>query len=284
MSVVDREWGTLRVSRVAAGVVELFLNRPDKSNALNDPLWDDIRDFFGAVATDGSVRVIVLAGEGKNFCSGMDFADFQPPTSGDVGHNCLRIRQIGKGWQDAFSNIEKCGKVVMACIHGACIGGGVELVSACDIRYCIEGTKFSLKEVDLGVASDVGGIQRFPKLVANQSLVRELVFSARIMDPAEALSLGFVSRVLSSREEMRKVAVELAEKIATKSPLALLSAKQFLNYSRDHTVDESLEYAITWNQGMLQSQETVSSAMALATKQAVKFDDLPAIRSISSKL
>lgn len=276
------------MKHVSPGVVECALNRPEKRNALSGKAWDEIRDFFGAVAGEGAVRVVLLTGQGDLFCSGVDFAAFAPTTGmgdkADAGHTALTIRALGKAWQDAFSNLEKCGKAVIACIHGACIGAGVELISAADIRFCTKDAVFALKEVDIGLAADVGGLQRFPKLVGNQSLVRELVFSGRSLSAAEAISLGLVSRVLATKEDMREVAMELSKVIAGKSPLAMLGAKTLLNYSRDHSVEESLEYAITWNQSMLQSREVKVAAMALMSKKSAKFEDLPKIKRHSSKL
>eukprot|EP00927_Polykrikos_kofoidii_P073010 TRINITY_DN69084_c0_g1_i1.p1 TRINITY_DN69084_c0_g1~~TRINITY_DN69084_c0_g1_i1.p1 ORF type:complete len:320 (-),score=59.22 TRINITY_DN69084_c0_g1_i1:192-1046(-) len=284
MSVCDRVWGGLRTLSLSPGVVECRLNRPEKRNAITNEMWVEIRDFFGAVAGDSSVRVVLLTGEGPLFCAGVDFAAFQFEKHEDVAHQALQIRSIGKGWQEACSNLEKCGKVVIACVHGACIGGAVELISAADVRFCTADAVFAMKEIDLGLAADIGGIQRFPKLVGNQSLVRELVFSGRNLSAAEALSLGFVSRVCTSREESLQAATDLASVISAKSPVALLSAKTLLNYSRDHTVDESLEYAITWNQAMLQSKEAAVAAMSLMTKTKAEFPELPSLPLVSSKL
>lgn len=285
MGVLEGSWTCLKASSHGHGIVECRLNRPEKRNALSTEAWDELRDFFGAVAGDGSVRVVLLTGEGSIFCSGVDFAAFSFGTGEpDVGHTALRIRAIGKSWQDAFTNVERCGKAVIACVHGLCIGAAVELISAADIRFCTADAAFALKEVDLGLAADVGGLQRFPKLVGNQSLVRELVFSGRTFGAVEALPFGFVSRVCRTREEMLHTALELAKAIAAKSPVAMLGAKTLLNYSRDHSVDESLEYAITWNQGMLQSSEVGASAMALMSKKQATFRDLPTVPLITSKL
>jgi len=285
MGVHDVKWNSLRACQVAEGVVECRLFRPAKRNAITSEMYDELREFFAAVAVDGSIRVVLLTGDGAMFCAGVDFAAFQmAQTSTDVAHRALQIRAMGKSWQDAFTNIEKCGKVVVACIHGACIGAGVELISAADIRLCTDDATFALKELDIGLAADIGGLQRFPKIVGNQSLVRELVFSGRDFSAAESLAFGFVSRVAGSREELMKSATALAATIASKSPVALLGAKALLNYSRDHSVDESLEYAITWNQGMLQSREVSASTKALMTKTRAQFEALPSVPLITSKL
>lgn len=287
MASVHSQWVCLKVAELAPGVVECRLARPEKRNALDHKSWDELREFFGAVAGDGSVRAVLLTGDGSMFCSGVDIAALQAIGSHsgeDVAHVALRIRASGKAWQDAFTNIEKCGKVVIACVHGMCVGAGVELIAAADIRFCTSDAVFALKEVDMGLAADVGGIQRFPKLVGNQSLVRELIFSGRNLTAVEALPFGLVSRVCPTRDEMVKDAIALAQTIGAKSPVALLGAKTLLNYSRDHTVDESLEFAITWNQGMLQSRDVAASAMAHMTKQPGKFEPLPSLPGHPSKL
>eukprot|EP00929_Paragymnodinium_shiwhaense_P034805 TRINITY_DN18898_c0_g1_i1.p1 TRINITY_DN18898_c0_g1~~TRINITY_DN18898_c0_g1_i1.p1 ORF type:complete len:289 (+),score=68.78 TRINITY_DN18898_c0_g1_i1:68-934(+) len=286
-NVLERTWKTLHIEALAAGVLECRLNRPDKRNAMNLDMWEELREFFFHVAGDGGVKVILLTGAGGQFCSGLDFTAVQamgPQEGADVGREALRIRSIGKHWQDALSGLERCGKVVIACIHGACIGGGVELIAAADVRFCTADSVFALKEVDLGIAADVGGLQRVPKLVGNQSLLRELVFSGRNLTAAEALPFGLVSRICKSREELLQDARQLAQQIAVKSPIALLGAKTLLNYSRDHSVDESLDYAITWNQGMIQSRDVLSSAMAMMTKGQAEFEQMPNLPAVHSKL
>jgi len=169
-------------------------------------------------------------------------------------------------------------------MHGGVIGGGVEMISACDIRFCTNDAFFQVAEVDIGIASDVGGLQRFPKVLGNQSLVRELALSGRKMRSEEALQQGFVSGTFKGKPEMLEAALELAKKIASKSPVATLGIKEFLNYSRDHTVDESLEYAITWNMGMLQGRDLMKAGIALATKKEATFENLPGPPKSSGRL
>mmetsp|Transcript_17819 Transcript_17819/g.26920 ORF Transcript_17819/g.26920 Transcript_17819/m.26920 type:complete len:286 (+) Transcript_17819:81-938(+) len=285
MSVVQHPWETLKAIEAAPGVVECRLSRAEKRNAMSSKMWDEIREFFGMVAHDGTVRVVLLTGEGSLFCAGVDFEAFTlVPREPDVGHTALRIRSFGCAWQDSFTNLEKCNKVVIACIHNLCLGAAVEMISAADIRFCTKDTVFSLKEVELGMAADVGGLQRFPKLVGNQSLVRELVFSCRNFSASEALPFGFVSKIFDERQAMYDAALEMAKSIAAKSPVAMYSAKHLLNYSRDHTVDESLDYSITWNQAMLQSKDVGKSTMALMKKKPASFPDLPATSSSYAKL
>merc|ERR1719277_2092022 len=157
--------------------------------------------------------------------------------------------------QDAITAIERCLKPTIAVIHGACVGAGVDLITACDVRLCSADAFFSVKEVAVGLAADVGTLARLPKIVGNDSLVRELALSARNFSAEEAKSFGLVSRVLGSTEEALADGISLAAQIAAHSPVAIVGTKKNLNYARDHTVQESLDFVKTWNACMLQSED-----------------------------
>lgn len=280
---------TLLILSVAENVYECRLNRPERKNALNEQMWDDLRGFFTRIAVDVRCRVVLLTASGTMFCSGLDISSpsvmhLAEKNDDDIAHKALIVRQTGKWWQDSFTALEKCGKTVISCSHGLAVGAGVEIQCAADIRFCTSDAKFRMGQVDIGIPPDVGGCQRFPKIVGNQSLVRELVLSCRNFEAQEAFSFGFLSRVVESREAMLEQALALAVMIASKSPVATLGAKTFLNYSRDHGVDESLEYAITWNQCMLQTSDMPTAAMALMSKQKPTFPNLPARLDHYSKL
>lgn len=276
---------TIAVSSPDKHVLEVRLNRPQKLNALDVTMWDEILEAFTLIKSDPSVRVVLLSGEGRGFTSGLDFSAMasnfvksgNPESVGppDVAYEALKILKGGKSWQDSFSSLERCGKVVIACVHGLCLGAGVELISAADVRICTADVLFKLLEIDIGMAADVGGIQRFPKLLGNQSLARELVFSGRDMLAAEALSAGFVSRVCATQAEMRAYGLGLAKTIASKSPVALLSAKHLLNYSRDHNVQESLDYSLVWNASAMQGRDLQRAVVAKMSKKAPEFPDIP---------
>jgi len=197
----------------------------------------------------------------------------------EPARTALGIRREGKEWQQSFTNIEQCGKPVIACVHNACIGAGIEMIAACDIRFCTEDAYYVMAEVNIGMAADVGGLQRLPKLIGNQSLVRELALSGRKLGAEEALRHGLVSRIFTGKEEMMSAAVELAKQISGKSPVATLGIKQFLNYARDHSVEESLDYSITWNMAMLQGKDLVKAGASVLMKKTPEFTNLP-----SSKL
>ncbi|GFN82322.1 hypothetical protein PoB_000882800 [Plakobranchus ocellatus] len=176
--------------------------------------------------------------------------------------------------QESFNVIEKCPKPVIAAVHGACIGGGIDMLSACDIRFCTQDAWFQIKEVDVGLAADLGTLQRFPKIVGNDSLVRELTYTARKFYSDEAKSIGFVSRVLLDKEQMLRAALDTAIVIASKSPIAVQGSKVNLVYSRDHGVNDGLDYISKWNLAMLQSDDVMKAAGAMMSKSKPVFSKL----------
>ncbi|KAK3264526.1 hypothetical protein CYMTET_26743 [Cymbomonas tetramitiformis] len=272
------EYECLLLKQLAPHILECRLNRAAKRNSFSPQMWKDIKDFFNECQYDTDTRTIILSGAGKMFTCGLDLVESMGVLTSDdddMAHRALRIRDLGKSWQESLTNVEKCGKVVIACIHHACIGVGLELASACDIRLCSADAWFAMKEVDIGLAADVGGLQRFPKIVGNQSIVRELAFTARDLHAEEAYRLGFVSKVCHNQEGMMDHALKLGQMISSKSPVATLGVKQFLNYTRDHTVDEALEYAITWNQSMLLTMDMPRAISSMLEKKQAEFPSLP---------
>lgn len=149
-----------------------------------------------------------------------------------------------KSYQDSVSSIERCVKPVIAAVHSACVGAGVDIAVTTDIRYCSKDAWFQVKEVDLGMAADVGTLQRLPKAIGNQSLVRELCFTARKIDSAEALSIGLVNRVFDDKEALINAAIEVAENIAQKSPVGIQATKKNIIYSLDHTNSDGLNHIV----------------------------------------
>jgi delta(3,5)-delta(2,4)-dienoyl-CoA isomerase len=278
---MDCAYTTLAVSRVTDHVVHVEINRPDKLNTMNIEFWAEVREFFERIESDEECRCIILSGAGRMFTAGLDMTAGTPTGGGggdkDVARVALSIRRTGLSWQQSFNSIEQCGKPVIACVHNACIGGGIEMISACDVRFATSDAWFKAAEVNIGMAADVGGLQRFPKVIGNQSLVRELCLSGRKFTSQEAMSHGFLSRVCDNKEAMLAEAVALAQEISSKSPVATLGIKHLLNHARDHTVAEALDYAITWNTAMLQTKDMLMAGAAILTKEAVVFPNLPKV-------
>ncbi|XP_012512555.1 PREDICTED: delta(3,5)-Delta(2,4)-dienoyl-CoA isomerase, mitochondrial [Propithecus coquereli] len=264
----------LRVTPVQKHILHVQLNRPDKRNAMNKIFWSEMVECFHKIAKDTDCRAVVISGAGRMFTSGIDLVDMASdllqPQGDDVARISWQLRDLITRCQETFSAIEKCPKPVIAAVHGGCIGGGVDLITACDIRYCAQDAFFQVKEVDVGLAADVGTLQRLPKIIGNQSLVNELAFTARKMMADEALGSGLVSRVFPDKEVMLDAAFTLAAEIASKSPVAVQSTKVNLLYSRDHSVDESLNYVASWNMSMLQTEDIVKSVQATMEKKDMK--------------
>uniref|UniRef100_A0A8L2QF26 Delta(3,5)-Delta(2,4)-dienoyl-CoA isomerase, mitochondrial n=1 Tax=Rattus norvegicus TaxID=10116 RepID=A0A8L2QF26_RAT len=272
--VSDHNYESIQVTSAQKHVLHVQLNRPEKRNAMNRAFWRELVECFQKISKDSDCRAVVVSGAGKMFTSGIDLMDMasdilQPPGD-DVARIAWYLRDLISRYQKTFTVIEKCPKPVIAAIHGGCIGGGVDLISACDIRYCTQDAFFQVKEVDVGLAADVGTLQRLPKVIGNRSLVNELTFTARKMMADEALDSGLVSRVFPDKDVMLNAAFALAADISSKSPVAVQGSKINLIYSRDHSVDESLDYMATWNMSMLQTQDIIKSVQAAMEKKDSK--------------
>eukprot|EP00300_Choanocystis_sp_HF-7_P008246 c15803_g1_i1.p1 GENE.c15803_g1_i1~~c15803_g1_i1.p1 ORF type:complete len:282 (+),score=59.58 c15803_g1_i1:33-878(+) len=263
------------------GVLVVGLNRPSRKNAMNETMWREIGQLFHSLSSNSSVRCVVLCGEGSAFTSGLDIKDESQSVlfrgSKDTGRRAFQLIQYVSQFQQAFTNIELCPQPVICAVHSVCVGGGVDLASACDIRICSADAKFTIREIDIGMAADIGTLQRFPKIVANQSLVRELAYTGRWFDASEALQMGFVSQILESKESLLDAAISLASTIASKSPLAVAGVKQNLLFSRDHTVAAGLAYVAAWNGGMLQTQDVGQAIQGMLAKRPAEFSNLDTV-------
>jgi len=262
----------LKVAFPSTYVAHVELNRPEKKNALNSKLWAEIGECFNEMNTNPDCRAIVLSGAGNTFCAGIDLQDLiktgslVQDTELDTARKAFRLRAVIRRYQESLTALEKCQKPVIVAVQGGCIGGATSLVSAADILYASADAFFQIKEVELGLAADVGVLQRWTKVVSNQSLYRELVYTARPFSADEALRLGLISRVFLDKNELIAGALRLAETIASKTPVAVQGSKVQMNYARDHKVDDALEYMATWNMAMLQSEDIFKAAMAVASK------------------
>ena len=256
-------------------VARVELNRPERANALNQQLWDEIKRAFQWIDEEPSVRVAVLSGSGKHFCSGIDlelFASLGSAGADDPARKADQLRQFILGLQANFSAIEKCRKPVLAAIHGACLGGGIDMISAVDMRYSTVDARFSILEIELGMAADVGTLQRLPRLVGD-GVLRELAYTGRYFDGEEAVGMNLVNRTYPDKDVMLCEVIALAELIASKAPGAIRSIKQNILYARDHSVEDSLDYISLWNAGQLQGKEVLEALRAKMMKQPPVFED-----------
>lgn len=251
------------------------INRPEKINAMNAAFWTEIIDIFQWVEDTDAVRAVVLSGAGKHFSSGIDLmmlASVANAFGKDVGRNARLLRRKILELQASFNAVDNCRKPVLAAIHGYCIGGAIDLISACDMRYAAEDAQFSIKEIDIGMAADVGTLQRLPRIIGD-GMLRELAYTGRQFGAEEARSIGLVNRVYADQESLLAGVMDIARQIAAKSPIAVTGTKAMISYMRDHTVNDGLEYVATWNSAMLQSNDLRVAIAAHMSKQKPEFVD-----------
>jgi enoyl-CoA hydratase len=258
-------------------IAHLFLNNPDKANAMTEDFWKEIKICMEELDQNPEVRVVVIKGNGKHFSSGIDLSmllqlQSMMNSKEDTGKIREKLRRWILGLQDSFNAIEKCRKPVIACIQGACVGGAVDLITACDMRFCSEEAYFCVKEIDLAIVADVGTLQRLPKIVS-QGIAREWIYTAKKVSSKEAEKAHLVNQVFENQEQMNEYVKLLAENIASKSPLAIRGTKEILNYSQEHSTQDSLNYVATWNAAMLFSQDIIEAGMASMQKRKPVFKD-----------
>jgi len=256
-------------------VVHVRIDRPEKANAMDAAFWSEIVDIFQWIDDTDAIRAVVISGAGKHFSAGIDLALLASVASQlgqDVGRNARQLRRTILRMQASFNAVDQCRKPVLAAIHGQCIGGAIDLIAACDMRYCSSDAQFSIKEIDMGMAADVGTLQRLPRIVGD-GVLRELAYTGRRVQADEALRIGLVNRVYADPQALLAEVLDIARQIAAKSPIAVAGTKAMLGYMRDHRIDDGLDYIATWNAAMLQSEDLRIAMAAHLAKQPPTFRD-----------
>jgi len=268
------EYSALKVE-LTDSVAHVQINRPEKVNAMNAAFWEEIVDIFQWIDDTDAVRVVVVSGAGKHFSAGIDLmmlASMAGQMGKDVGRNARFLRKTIQRLQASFTAVDTCRKPVLAAVQGYCIGGAIDLISACDMRYCSSDAQFSIKEIDMGMAADVGTLQRLPRIIGD-GIMRELAFTGRNVEADEALRIGLVNRVYDDQAALMDGVFAIAREIAAKSPIAVAGTKEMLSYMRDHRIDDGLDYIATWNAAMLQSEDLRVAVAAHMSKQKPTFAD-----------
>lgn len=268
------EYQAFRVE-LADNIAHVQINRPEKINAMNAAFWTEVVDIFRWIDDTDAVRVVVLSGAGKHFSSGIDLmllAGVANELGKDVGRNARLLRRKILELQSSFNAVDNCRKPVLAAIQGYCLGGAIDLISACDMRYAAADAQFSIKEIDIGMAADVGTLQRLPRIIGD-GMLRELAYTGRTFGAEEALDIGLVNRTFADASGLLDGVMEIAREIAAKSPIAVAGTKEMLSYMRDHRIDDGLEYVATWNAAMLQSNDLRVAIAAHMSKQKPEFLD-----------
>ena len=264
------------------GVAQVVMSRPESLNSMDASFWNEVREIFVGFDDDPTVRAVVLSSTGKHFTAGMDLKFFGGLTSAsnvDQGRQREQLRRLVLDFQDCFSAIERCRVPVLAAVQGGCIGGGVDLVSACDMRYCSKDGWFSIHEIKIGMTADVGTLQRLPGLMPS-GLVRELAYTGRKLLSDEALASGLVSRVFDDHEALLAGVLDIAKEISARSPLAVTGTKEMLNYVRDHSVADGLNFVATWNAAMVLTQDLEEGLHAQQERRSPEYDPLLKKREI----
>ena len=251
-------------------LVWLILDRPEKRNSMSFKFFAGLTEHFDQFDVDPEVRVVIVRAEGKSFTVGLDLAE----AGAMLGDGSASQREDLKRWikrlQDNISAVERCRKPVIAAIHGHCIGGGIDLTSACDIRLASRDAIFSIRETRIGIIADVGTLQRFPTIVG-QGLFRELAMTGRDFSAEEALRIGFINRIYDDRDALYQGARALAEEIAANPPLAVQGVKEVIHYTRDHGIFPSLEYVAQKNAAAMPSEDMKEAVMAFLEKRPPHF-------------
>jgi len=267
---------------IADGVAHIRLNRPEAANAMNRAFWSELPALVQAIDHGALARCIVLSAAGKHFTSGMDLSVFDTVTGGqptEADRHCAAeaFRHLVLHLQRTFSCLDQARIPVLAAVHGACIGGGVDLVSACDIRWATADAYFCIQEINIGMTADVGTFPRLCKLIP-EGWVRELAYTGRRLDAAKAKEIGLVNEVFDTHEAMLAHVLATAREIAAKAPLAVTGSKVMINHARDHSTADSLDYIALWQTGMFSGAHMAEAFAAKQARRTPVFPDLAPLR------
>jgi len=266
-------------------IAHVRLNRPNELNTMTPEFWSELPEIINRISDEGAARVIVLSSTGRHFTAGMDLAVFtggavatgmeQGKGGGgaEMGRQRADLRLGILHLQESFSCLEKARVPVIAAVQGGCIGGGIDMISACDMRYATADAFFCIQEINIGMTADVGTLQRLPKIIP-EGIVREMAYTGSRMPAKRAREVGLVNEVFEDHETLLEGVTEIAAQIAARSPLAVWGSKEMINYARDHTVADSLDYIATWQTGMFQPADMLEAFKAKGEKREPCYDDL----------
>jgi enoyl-CoA hydratase len=272
---------------IADNVAHIRLNRGHELNTMVPEFWRELPEIVRDIDANAKARAIVISSTGKHFSAGMDLSVF---TSGqsvgtsaaaakdERGRVRANLRQSVLDIQDTFNVLERARMPVLIAIQGGCVGGAVDMASACDCRYATEDAFFVIQEINLGMTADVGTFPRLCHLLP-QGYVRELAYTGRRLPALRARELGLVNEVFPKQEAMLARVMSVAKDIAEKSPLAVHGSKVMINYARDHTIADGLDYIATWQAGMYNPESDMRESFAARQdKRAPEFSDLLPLR------
>lgn len=272
---MDGTYKSLRIEK-NEGVAELVLTGPGKGNAMGPDFWREMPEAIRSLDADDSVRVVLVRGEGKHFTFGLDLMGMMESLGplltgeGNLALERLKLLSLIGDMQQATEGLARCRKPVIAAVHGWCIGGGMDLIAACDFRYCSQDAKFSLREVKVGIVADLGALQRLPRIIG-EGHTRELAYTGGDVDAARALRMGLVNEVFPTPEALLEEARATAKRIAENAPLVVQGAKQVMEYCADKSIADGLRYVAVWNSAFLQSHDLAEAFSAFAERRPPHF-------------
>ena len=262
---------------IADDVAHIRFSRPEKANSMTAAFWRELPEAVNDISDKAKARVIVLSAEGKHFTAGMDISVFMEGGLADSdGAREIRaeaFRHKVLMLQETFSALENARPPVLAAIQGGAVGGGVDLVTACDCRYASEDAFFCIQETAIGMTADVGTFPRLMKLIP-EGWARQMAYTAERLPAAKAKEIGLVNEVYPTHEALLEGVMDIARKIAAHSPLAVAGAKRMANYARDHSTADALDYIAAWNAAMLSADDIQESYKAQMEKRAPAYDNL----------
>lgn len=273
--------------QIENNIAHVILNRPEKRNAINADFWRELPAIIRDIDQGAKARVIVISSTGPHFCAGLDLASFGSVTGADDADSKQKELQRAAAFydnvlhiQNSFNCMEEARIPVLCCIQGGAIGGGVDLAVACDIRYASEEAFLTIQETNIGMTADVGTFPRLVKLIP-EGYVREMAYTGRRVSATEARQMGLINEVFPDQEAMLTAVMAIAAEIASKAPLAVYGCKRMINYARDHTTTDGLDYIAIWNASMLKLEEIQEAISANAEGRPGDFAPLPQSRNQS---
>ena len=260
---------------IDGAVACVTLTGPGKGNAMGPATWEELAPAFAALDDNPQVRAIVLRGSGAHFSYGLDLLAMMPTLADKVTGTVLAAKRqellaLIKQMQAAAGAPAACRKPVIAAIDGWCIGGGLDLAAACDIRICSAQARFSLREIRLAIVADLGSLQRLPHIIG-QGHTRQLAFTGEDIDAARAQQIGLVNDVYADAETLHEAAMGLAQRIAKNAPLTAMGAKEVLNVSQGRSIEDGLQHVALWNSAFLQSMELAEAIAAHMERREPNF-------------
>jgi enoyl-CoA hydratase len=272
---------------IADGIAHIQLKRGDELNTMVPEFWSELPQIVRDIDANAKARVIVVSSTGKHFSGGMDLSVFTSGQSAGTSAAASKeerartranLRLGILDIQETFNVLERARQPVLIAIQGGCVGGAVDFASACDCRYATEDAFFVIQEINIGMTADVGTFPRLCNLMP-QGMVRELAYAGRHMPAKKALEMGLINEVFPTQEAMLKHVMGVAKDIAEKSPLAVHGSKVMINYARDHSIADGLDYIATWQAGMYNPEiDMRESFVAKGEKRPAKFADMLPLR------